>query len=453
MTNAAARRSYFLPYQEAWLRDKSRLKISEKSRRIGMTYVQSYEDVVDAARKKDPVDVWFSSADESAAREYIRYATQWAELLNLAAEQLGEIVIDKDDDIKASVIEFANGKRVYGLSSNPKSFRSKGGKLVIDEFGFHEDQEGLWKAAYPLVTWGYPARILSTYNGKGNRYYRMVQDAHKGNAWSLHTTTIEDAVAQGLADKIIGRKLTDEERGAWLEELREGAGDEDTWQQEYMCNPVDEATAFLTYELIATCESGAATLDLELDDLDPRGDYYLGMDIGRKKDLTVIWLLEKVGDVYWTRKVVQLSRVAFWMQEEVLYRILPIVRRACIDATGIGMQLAENAKRRFGSYKVEEVTFTNAVKSDLAVTLRRSFEDKGIRIPINTKLRENLHKVRKEVTTAGNIRFDAESTEDGHADEFWAVALARHAGGTAKGPIEAKRVSPGRSSDFKGRGW
>ena len=62
---------YFLPYQIAWLLDSSPFKIWEKTRRAGMTYVQSYEDTLDAISGK--WDVWFSSADDTAAREYILY--------------------------------------------------------------------------------------------------------------------------------------------------------------------------------------------------------------------------------------------------------------------------------------------------------------------------------------------------------------------------------------------
>lgn len=68
--------SFFLPYQCRWLEDDSRIKIWEKSRRIGATYIQSYEDVRDALTLKvrnQPVDVWFSSADITAAKEYIQY--------------------------------------------------------------------------------------------------------------------------------------------------------------------------------------------------------------------------------------------------------------------------------------------------------------------------------------------------------------------------------------------
>ena len=63
----------FLPYQVKWLRDKSQIKIWRKSRRIGATYVQAFEDVIDALTLKfrgKVCDVWFSSADITAAKEY-----------------------------------------------------------------------------------------------------------------------------------------------------------------------------------------------------------------------------------------------------------------------------------------------------------------------------------------------------------------------------------------------
>lgn len=96
---------FFLPYQMRWINDKSKVKIWEKSRRIGATYVQSYEDVRDCVYKTVPA-VWFSSADESAAREYIDYCKQWATLFNIAAKDLGEQILDSDKDIKAYVIAF-----------------------------------------------------------------------------------------------------------------------------------------------------------------------------------------------------------------------------------------------------------------------------------------------------------------------------------------------------------
>lgn len=114
---------YFLDYQKNWLADKSPIKIWEKSRRIGATYVQSYEDVEDIVSGKVP-SVWFSSADESAAKEYILYCAQWAKMFDKSARDLGEVVLDGDKNVKAFQIVFSNGKRINALSSNPKAFRS-----------------------------------------------------------------------------------------------------------------------------------------------------------------------------------------------------------------------------------------------------------------------------------------------------------------------------------------
>lgn len=433
------RKGYFLPYQARWIADVSRLKICEKARRIGMTYAQSYEDVVDAARADNPLDVWFSSADQSAAQEYIRYCSLWVKLFDIAAKDLGETVIDRDDDVKAYVIEFSSGKRINALSSNPKAFRSKGGKLVLDEFAFHKQPEELWKAAFPVITWGFPCRILSTYNGKGNRYYRMVTEAKKppeeGKArWSLHTTTIEDAVRQGLADAILKRTLTEAERRAWLEGVRADAGDEETWQQEYMCNPLDEATAWLSWDLITSCEHPEAG--------DPGfyrgGPCFLGRDVARRRDLAVFWVVEKIGDVFWTREVVRLKGATFEEQEMVEARLMADYRidRECIDQTGMGEMPVERAQKKYGRSRVEGVLFNGPVKQDLAVKGKALFEDRLTRIPADRAVRESHHAVRKILTAAGNPRFDADRSEVGHADEFWAHMLALHAASSPRIPIE-----------------
>lgn len=441
----AALSTYFMPYQIAWLRDQSRLKIVEKSRRVGFTYVQSYEDMLDAARADNPLDVWFSSADESAAKEYIRYVAQWARIFKIAAQDLGETVISRDDDIKALTIEFATGKRINALTSNPKAFRSKGGKLVLDEFAFHADQEAMWKAARPIITWGFPARILSTYNGKGNRYYRMVSEQKKALAegrtplWNLHTVTIEDAVHDGLADRILGKKLTDAERQAWLDAERESCGDEDTWQQEYMCSPVDEASAWLPWELIVACESADAG---RLEKIEPVGECYIGWDVARTQDKSVIWVVQRVGDVVWTRDVHVMKRTSFAEQLDAFGARMRLynARRACIDKTGLGMPIVEEAQARFGTYRVEGVTFTGEVKQHLATHGKQMFEDKRVRIPVSRDIRDSHHSVRKMTTVAGNARFDADRNEAGHADEFWAHMLALHAADAQVQPSAGETV-------------
>lgn len=442
--------SFFLPYQIQWLDDKSRVKIWEKSRRIGATYVQAYEDVYDALNTKirnKPCTVWFSSADESAAKEYIQYCQDWAKMFNAAVQVLGEIIIDEKKDIKALSLEFKNGARINALSSNPKGFRSKGGKVILDEFAFHSDQNALWKAAKPCITWGYPLRILSTHNGQNCLYYRFLKKCKEGKLnWGFHSTPIQLAVKQGLVDKIYDRPTTDEEREQWIEEERKDCADEVTWQQEYCCCAIDETTAFLSYELINNCCENCLK---EIEDLG--GELYVGMDIGRKKDLSVITVIEKLDSVKYLRKIIELPKMPFREQKLILYAILqlPNVRRGCLDATGIGMQMSEDAQKDFGKYRIEPVMFTGKSKEEMAYQLLTAFEDRNVRIPDDEVLKDDLHSVKRVMTQSNNVRFDVEASEtDGHADRFWSLALANHAATTKNGAkAEIRSRSARRKKD------
>lgn len=171
---------------------------------------------------------------------------------------------------------------------------------------------------------------------------------------------------------------------------------------------------------------------------DIKGELYVGMDIGRKNDLTVIWILEKLENIKYTRKIEILPDTPFKKQEEILYGILSHknFRRCCIDATGLGMQLAEGAIAKFGKYRVEAINFSPKVKEELAYNLKINFDDRAVYIPAEREIRDDLHSVRKITTSAGNIRFDVEKSDvSGHADRFWALALALHASQSYKGPI------------------
>src|SRR5690349_20535137 len=98
-----------------------------------------------------------------------------------------------------------------------------------------------------------------------------------------------------------------------------------------MCQPVDEATAWLPWDLITSNEHKDAGNPA----LYQGGPCYVGWDIGRKRDLTVMWVDELVGDVMWTREVVPMHRKKFAEQHAEFDRLMGTydVRRACIDQT------------------------------------------------------------------------------------------------------------------------
>lgn len=426
---------YFLPYQQRWIKDSSPLKICEKGRQIGLSYADSYDTVRKVAPATARLPVFVSSRDMVQAKQYLNYCKRWARILNFAAEDLGEVLFDRDKDLTAFELKFGNGLSIYSLSSSPDALAGKTGHIKLDEFALHKDQRELYRIAKPATQWGGQISIISTHRGTGTVFNEVIRDIKEnGNpmGWSLHTIPIQLAVEDGIVErinKVSGGTLT---RDEWIAKLRRECIDEEQWLQEYCCVPADDGAAFITWEMITGCEDQSARKDFEYL-LDCKNPLYLGVDVGRKKDLTVIDVEEKVGDVLWERMRIELPAKTFAEQEHELYRLLalPQVKRACIDATGLGMQLAERAKERFG-WKVEPVMFTAPVKEELAFPLRAAHEDKRLRYSPDPKLRADLRGIKKETTASNNIRFVGEA-EDSHCDRFWAKALALHAGAVRSG--------------------
>jgi len=424
----------FLAFQESWIKDDSRLKLMEKSRQIGVSWSTAYKAAERTAMISAKNDQWVSSRDDLQARLFIEDCKMWAKLLNMAAKDLGECVIDDKNKITAYVLEFANGKRIHSMSSNPDAQAGKRGGRILDEFALHPDPRKLWSIAYPGITWGGSMELISTHRGSNNFFNQLIREIKEnGNPKkiSLHTITLQTALEQGFLYKLQQTLPADDEiqtmdEPAYFDFIKSGCADAESFEQEYCCNPADDNSAFLDYDLIAGCEYGQSeSWEYVLDDLRAaKGLLYAGIDIGRKSDLTVIWVVEKLGDTLYTRMVIELQNMRKSEQEAVFYPLLPFMQRVCLDYTGLGIGWGDDAQDKFGKYRVECVTFTNSVKESMAYALRGAFEDKKIRIPFKPKIRADLRAITKTTTAAGNIRFAAERTKDGHSDRFWAGALA-----------------------------
>lgn len=443
--NIPARDTFLLPYQAAWVEDRSLMKIMEKSRRIGISYASAYEDVRRHSLKSNRLQTWVSSRDELTARQYVRDCMAFAKVLHAAASDIGESVLTDDSGRSHTVhvIGFANGQPLHSLSSNPDAFAGRGGFVKLDEFALRKDPGMVYAIAGPTIDWGGALAIISTHRGSGNYFNTLIREIkEKGNPkrFSHHRVTLQDALDQGFLHKLQSKLTAGDPRlemdeAEYFDYQRSRARDQETFLQEYMCVPADDAGAFLEYGLIDACcykEGDGWEYSLEQAARCPN-PLFVGVDIGRHHDLTSMIVVEQVGGLNLVRKRLDLPQMQFSTQESVLYPWFEIARRVCIDRTGLGMQFAERAAQRFGVYKVEGVNFSGPVKEDLAFPLRSAFEDRAIRIPFgDDPLIADLRKVRKETTASGNIRFVADSDADGHADRFWALALALHAGKTAK---------------------
>jgi phage FluMu gp28-like protein len=420
-------------YQKDWFLDASRFKIGMFARQTGKTFTTTLEVADDcfAAEAQEKRSRWvILSRGERQSKEAIDALKMHCQAYGLA---FGEIEREWDAgavSYKALEIGFAHGSNVMALPANPDTARGFSRNVFLDEFAFHQNSREIWRALFPVISAGYKLRVTSTPNGKGNKFHELM--TAEDEIWSRHTVDIYRAVAEGLPRDI--------------EELRAGLADEDAWAQEYELKWLDEASAWLPYELISSVEDERAGIP----DLYEGGPCFLGNDIGRRKDLWVAWVLELIGDVLWTREVSILQRATFKEQEDELARLMSRYRvaRACMDQTGMGEKPVEDAQRRWGS-RVEGVLFTGPNKLTLATRGKEAFEDRTIRIPMgDIRMRADFHSLKKMLGPTGAPRFVVE--DDGasasHADRAWACFLAVNA---AANPTVIEFQSTGRKRAFQ----
>ena len=452
------REAIFLPFQAEWIKDGSRIKLMEKSRQIGISWSTAYGADERAAAQGARFDEWVSSRDDIQARLFIEDCKLWAGIMGMAAQDMGEVVLDADKKLSAYVLQFASGRRIHSMSSNPDAQAGKRGSRVLDEFALHREQRKMWAIAYPGITWGGSMELISTHRGSYSFFNQLVREArHGGNPKkiSLHRVTLQDALDQGFLFKLqqalpADAEQQDMDEAEYFDFTKAGAADAESFDQEYMCIPADDDAKFLEYGLITACEYPGGT-DWRRGLQGPfQGRLFAGVDIGRKKDLTVLWVVEQLGDVFYTRHVEVMEKMRKSYQEKILWPWFEICDRICIDSTGLGIGWTDDAQDKFGEHRVEGVSFTGQVKEALAYPLKGAMEDRKIRIPEDPKIRADLRKIQKTTTAAGNIRFVADGDDstkvNGHADRFWALALALHAGSNPSAPIEFMSGGPRDSS-------
>lgn len=457
-----------LPYQQDWIADQAAVKVCEKSRRVGLSWAEAADAALTGAadRSAGGDDTWYIGYNQDMAKEFIRDVGFWAKHYQLAAGEMEEEVIkDEDKDILTFVIKFASGFRVTALSSRPSNLRGKQGRVVIDEAAFHDDLQGLIKAAMALLMWGGKVRIVSTHDGDGNPFNELVLDCRaKKVPYSLHRIEFKAAVAQGLFRRIClstGREWTPEAEAAWVAEMYAFYGDHAAEELDVI--PSSGSGAYLTRAQIEACMAEAIpVLRLALPDgfsllaahlreaevqdwceqqllphllaLDPQQDHFFGEDFARSGDLTAIWPLAqtKTLDLV-TPFVVELRNVPFEQQKQILFYLvarLPRFRAGAMDARGNGQYLAEVAMQKFGPTRIAQVMLSTEWYRDNMPPFKAAIEDRSLVLPKDADILADLRTVRMEKGVAkvpDNARMRGSDGRDRHGDTAIALVMATYA--------------------------
>jgi len=267
--------------------------------------------------------------------------------------------------------------------------------------------------------------------------------------------------------------------------MRDLIKDDDIVNQEFYCAFLKSGGAWIPLELIQRAENDGATVDWP-------GGYvasnplFGGIDVGRTSNRTTFWLKEKVGDVLVTRVAMALHNMPFPEQARKLAPLVKLTRVTAIDSTGMGIGLFDDlnelapghvmgvnfagSSRARDEQKKKHPALSSVadgavrLKVDIAMKLKKSFEEGRERIPYSLDIRTELQAVKRTATATG-VTFDAPqiAIETGvaggkkqkayaHADHFWGCGLATYAANANVITLEISQnpASAGISSQIGG---
>ena len=495
------------PYQQAIFDDRSSgILILHWSRQIGKSFTLAAWAVDRLLSRPGRLVTVLSNSRENGA-EFVAKCAEVCHLNGTEYESVDKSQGVRFQNMRMEVRIRANGKvgRIKVLAANPRTARGFSGDLILDEFAFHEDSAAIWEAAEPILASNpdFLCRMASTGNGRHNLFYRMtcgqargtgreddresspspqpsppgegeVSNANGSSSVSpnvfhgtegFRVSRITRTQAHGMGVKIYDSNTRE---AITPEEARAQALDKRAYDQNYERAFADENLTLLSHELITAAERDNAGFICETDwstsvlamMREARGNLYVGFDVGRKVDLSVITVMEDLNGLKVVRGILRIQNMRLPEQQERLGEIcrLPRFRRAAIDMTGLGLGLFEYAQERFGMSKIQGINFSKTVPATRAVALEgrkretvrvteamamellQVYEDRRIQHPADARLRDDLRKPEKITTPGGRVSIAATRDEAGHADHFWSFALAVEAGASAPGPFYYRAI-------------
>jgi phage FluMu gp28-like protein len=441
------------PYQLDFLDDDNQFGIDAKSRQIGWSWTAAARAIADAHLfKRDSI---FVSINLEESKEKINYAK--AVYDNLYPSVRWPLLADNNLELR-----FANGARITSHPSRPPRGRARV-TVYLDEFAHYGRDRAIYTGALPCTTRGGVIRIGSSPLGASGMFYEIFHEpmqkypAFKRRSlpwWSIRALCKDPKAAGAASDTLTQAELVERYGTERIINIYQGMLADDFDQEFGVCFTA-EATAFITWEEIRQCQASdderdanhlrywrancdgqraskideamavIAALQQAMADGKIVGPLYVGMDVGRERDLSEIHILQDVGGRLLTRGLISMARMPYADQEAVVRALLDMasVRMVLIDATGIGNDLAERLGASYG-LRCQGMQFTMQSKELWAVETRLRFQNKGLLIPPDRNLAYQIHSIKRMVTPAKNVVFDVDRAEKHHADSLWALALA-----------------------------
>lgn len=313
------------PYQRAFLDSYAApRRIVVKARQIGFSQVFALEALYAAIHEVEST-ILLVSRSEDLAVNLLRYCYQAYNNLTLAP------ALTKQNE---GEMGFVNGSRIKSIPANRSTGRGFAAtRVYLDEFAYAQYAGDIYQSISPAVSQGGSLTIGSTPNGMGNLFHDLYLT---GEGFVRQRVTWADCPAY----------YTDAERAAgcppqqcaWY--LRERPNHTArAWAAEYECDFAGSGVGLFDYADIQRAEQGAAGDAIAR----PGRQYLTTVDVGRRRDATVINTFDVSAEPY--------QRVAFDRLERVPY---PLIQSAIetraraypgalwVESNGVGDPVIEN---------------------------------------------------------------------------------------------------------------
>jgi hypothetical protein len=388
---------YAVEFLNAGARIDDKNRVVLKSRQLGFTTVAELEALITAMTFEDS-EISIVSSQFDQAKKII------GEMGSMLKNSPYPLPFTKSN-IQKERITCDTGTSIIAYSSKPDSIR--GGqsiKVYLDEFAFVPDQDATLKAVRPKTTRGGQITMISTPLGSDDVFMRTFRRAKAGELnmhWFYYP--LFDSVNENIS--LLEQNLTPICPDVNLSIIEEARADSiQGFLQEYMCTPVDESNAYYPSQMILDCVTEVV----------PKYNMniYMGIDIALEKDETAIVIVGETNGTYHVLHV-ETTRAEYKEQLELIRHLYNVWKPLKIrsDATGtMGIQVERDLKGMFG-YVVEGITYTNAIKQDMAMRLKMYMQNTKagvspcIYIPEHRRLIQELQGIQINVSKSGNMQF------------------------------------------------
>jgi len=332
-------------------------------------------------------------------------------------------------------IKFSNGSKIkFFPSGNINSLRQvRTFAMLFDECNFYRDIKGTLDAGEDCLNQGGQSTLGSTVYDRNNYFWEMCEQEAKLKRKYLFTLPTFSKLKFDINSNVVDQVKAGLQPLAWwinlnkLEDKRQR--DFTSLLRENQCEPSDEGVNFIKIQHILKNIPADPPLKNYQQPYKTQNPLVAGMDVATEFDLATVSIFEftPLGKVQ--RHLQEFKGVELPDLQKIHDNYMNTwnLFRFRLDSTGLGHQLGQHAKRKYG-VRSEPIHFAKKLKTNM----------KGIKEPIREKIAYNM---REELVDSKVCLIDYglqikhlngwswdlkkyQGTSEDHGDYFWSNGLA-----------------------------